>query len=526
MDPAAAEHTAAAAAPAPPRTYLIPVRDDAASRGALAWAVKDLARQGISGDDALLILLHVVSQVPNKDNEMVQLSRAEAPRVARHIYKTVLPFLDQLSHTFDTDEIPTEVNVVKSEAKGQAILEEAKKLLHCTVVLGRAPGPSKKDGTVAFCTAAAHVPQGAMVCVIEGGAKVTQSPLSADLLGASPSSVLDHHPMSRSDDTASCSEEGSSPGSTSAGSLQGGGFHGGAQKEGGGAGAGGVLQQGAAPPSSTWAGSGAVTRRARWLNSGAVQLDAQNNPYSTLSGILASTDGESFRRRTSRLAPAAGASRSSAAPPDPAAPGAAAAAGTAGATPDSAADGARPEEQAQQGGARQAGGGAAASAAARSAEAAPGEREDVRGATTDTGATGAAAAAAAAGKELTALELARLQYQKKVSAVKKDPADSLGEVSKTRKPPLGAGGGGAQGGGGGKAALSRKESTEEKFWEYSREELNEAMFRFKPRVVLGEGSFGVVYKGLLRGAEVAIKKLKNPNLIESKEEIEKEVSST
>ena len=58
---------------------------------------------------------------------------------------------------------------------------------------------------------------------------------------------------------------------------------------------------------------------------------------------------------------------------------------------------------------------------------------------------------------------------------------------------------------------------------YSLGELQAAMDVFWPNHILGEGSYGIVYRGMLNGFEVAIKQLKNPDARSAMEEIDREI---
>lgn len=61
------------------------------------------------------------------------------------------------------------------------------------------------------------------------------------------------------------------------------------------------------------------------------------------------------------------------------------------------------------------------------------------------------------------------------------------------------------------------------FREYTVDELKKAMDNFWPNHILGEGSYGIVYHGLLDGLDVAIKQLKNPDHRAALEEIDREI---
>lgn len=61
------------------------------------------------------------------------------------------------------------------------------------------------------------------------------------------------------------------------------------------------------------------------------------------------------------------------------------------------------------------------------------------------------------------------------------------------------------------------------FKSYSMAKLQAAMDHFWPNHILGEGSYGIVYRGMLENMDVAIKQLKNPDTKLAMEEIEREI---
>ncbi|CAI5501387.1 unnamed protein product [Closterium sp. Naga37s-1] len=61
------------------------------------------------------------------------------------------------------------------------------------------------------------------------------------------------------------------------------------------------------------------------------------------------------------------------------------------------------------------------------------------------------------------------------------------------------------------------------FKEFTLEELQAAIEHFWPNHVCGEGSYGVVYKGMIDGQTVAVKQLKNPDVKAALDEIDREM---
>ncbi|GJP39912.1 hypothetical protein CLOM_g24236 [Closterium sp. NIES-68] len=61
------------------------------------------------------------------------------------------------------------------------------------------------------------------------------------------------------------------------------------------------------------------------------------------------------------------------------------------------------------------------------------------------------------------------------------------------------------------------------FKEFTLEELQTAIEHFWPNHVCGEGSYGVVYKGMIDGQTVAVKQLKNPDVKAALDEIDREM---
>eukprot|EP00271_Cylindrocystis_brebissonii_P018660 TRINITY_DN539_c0_g5_i1.p1 TRINITY_DN539_c0_g5~~TRINITY_DN539_c0_g5_i1.p1 ORF type:complete len:852 (+),score=191.58 TRINITY_DN539_c0_g5_i1:451-3006(+) len=154
-------------------TIVIAVRDDQPGQDAVRWALEEFSVEE-NGLSRLFLLLHVVAEVLDASGDVIPVEDAEQHVVAAHVCDNVLPFLEGMQDLCDDYDATSSIEVVKSENRAEAILDAAERLVAKTLVLGATDRSFMRRGTVGLCTAPGAQPPGCAVVVISGGRKARE----------------------------------------------------------------------------------------------------------------------------------------------------------------------------------------------------------------------------------------------------------------------------------------------------------------------------------------------------------------
>ncbi|CAI6001799.1 unnamed protein product [Closterium sp. NIES-65] len=150
---------------------LVAMRDDQHCREALDWTIKEFGKR--KDTSVCLLLTHIVTELRNTAGKLVRLGEADSPSVAVHICDRVLPYLESLQDVSDDAGLPSTVHVIKNEDKGGAILEAAQKLEATHIVLASIPNkPIGEWKTINVCAREEVLPPGASLYVVQSGKKL------------------------------------------------------------------------------------------------------------------------------------------------------------------------------------------------------------------------------------------------------------------------------------------------------------------------------------------------------------------